>query len=577
MQILIFKIFFFIKFFLYEIKNLYKRISIKLNNISRYAITNYISYLLINSDLKYKDKNINKFLKNMKLYYLRSNKKCYKKKILVELLYIHPERTIMNCLISKDLQHLYDYEIIALIKKNDYLSKDIAKSFGINKFIYYHEGNILDRIRSFFISINLFNFNEIDKKLIKLKLFGYEVGKAAYENYLRFYNFNHLKKNKFLLYICLSKSILATKFSLNIFRENYEMFVIGELQYIPYRHLFHCALKKKVPVYNLRGTAAINYIGRLYKNYKNRNSHQLKYSPKLTFLLHKILKDNRKIKFFNYKKNINDVGKDKFWSSKKNYKYFNFKNVDEFNKNFNFDNKKKTVLLLPHAMADNIFNNEWNIFENPYDWFFQTLKYIKKINHVNWIIKPHPSESEFKGVKAKIIFNNLNIKQDNIVFLEENTHINKISNYIDVVVTGNGSPGFQYPAFGIPSITTIDAKYSCFRVSHAPKNKKDYFKLLANINLIKKPTKKQIINARIFWLSNSIISNSHNLIPKRYNIHDYNEKIFFKLMALKKIQEKKNNFTYDLKLQIKNNNRHSINYLFYKKYKNKFNFKLNDV
>ena len=531
----------------------------------------------MNNDLKYKDQNITKFLKNMKSNYLKSKKKYSKKKILVELLYIHPERTIMNCLISKDLQKFYGFDITALIKKNDHLSKSIAQSFGINRFIYYQEGNIIDRIKSLLMAIDIINFNEIDKKLIKLKLFGYEIGKAAYENYFRFYNFNHLKKNKFLLYICLSKAILATKFSKKIFRENYEMCVIGELQYIPYRLLFHCALKNKVPVYNLRGTAALNYMGRLYKNYKDRNSHQLKYSSKLSVLLSKILRNNKDIRFFNYKKRINYIGKDKVWAAQKNFKYLKFKNKNEFNKYFNFNDKKKTVLLLPHAMADNLYNNEWNIFENPYNWFFETLNQIKKINNVNWIIKSHPSESEFKGTKAKQIYNDLNINQKNIVLLDDNAYVNKLTDYIDVVITGNGSPGFQFPAFGVPSITTSDSRYTNFKISYAPKRKQDYFKLLNNINSIKRPTKKQIASARIFWLSNSVLSNTHNLLPKRYNIHNYKEKIFFTLLARKRMRYQKNNFTDDLHTQLKQNNRHSINSSFYYKFKNKFNFKLNDA
>ena len=577
MQNLSLKIFFLIKFFFYEIKNLYRIILIRLNNISRFKLINYISYLLMCNDLKYKNQNITAFLKNMKSIYLKSNKKYSKKKILVVLLQIHPERTIMDCLISKDLQKFHDFEITALIKKNDHLSKNIAQSFGINRFVYYQEGNIIDRIKSLLMAIDLINHNEIEKKLIKLKLFGYEIGKTAYENYLRFYNFNHLKKNRFLLYTCLSKSLLATKFSKNIFRENYEVCVMGELQYIPYRPLFHCALKNKVPVYNLRGTAALNYMGRLYKNYKDRNSHQLKYSVKLSLLLSKILRNNKDVRFFDKEKKANFIGKDKIWAAQKSYKHLNFKNKNEFNKYFDFNDKKKTVLLLPHAMADNLYNNEWNIFENPYNWFFETLNQIQKINNVNWIIKPHPSENEFKGVKAKQIYNDLNINQKNIVLLDNNAHINKLTDYIDVVITGNGSPGFQFPAFGIPSITTSDSRYTNFKISYAPKSKKDYFKLLTNINSIKKPTMEQITNARIFWLSNSVLSNSHGLLPKMYNIHNYNEKIFFKLLAKKRIRYQKNNFTDDLHTQLKQNNRHSLNSAFYKKFKNKFNFKLNDV
>jgi hypothetical protein len=574
---LVLKIFFLIKFFFFETKNLYRIILIKLNNISKFKSIDYISYLFKSSNLKYKDQNITTFLKNIKLNYYRSNRKNSKKKVLVELLYIHPERTIMNCLISKDLQKFYGFDITALIKKNDHLSKSIAQSFGINRFIYYEEGNIIDRIKSLLMAIDLINFDEIDEKLVKLRLFGFEIGKTAYENYLRFYNFNYSRKNKFLLYICLSKSLLATKFAKKTFREKYEMYVAGELQYIPYKPLFHCALKNKISVYSLRGNANSNYIGRLYKNYKDRNSHQLKFSSKLSSLLSKILKNNKDVRLFDYKKRGNNIGKDKIWASQRNFDHLKFKNKSEFNKYFDLNDKNKTVLLLPHAMADNLYNNEWNIFQNHINWFLETLNQIQKINNVNWIIKSHPSENEFKGIKAKQIFNDLNINKKNIVLLDDNAYVNKLTNYIDVVITGNGSPGFQFPAFGVPSITTSDSKYTNFKISYAPKRKQDYFKLLNNINSIKRPTKKQIASARIFWLSYSVLSNAHDLLPKRYHIHNYKEKIFFKLLARKRMRYQKNNFTDDLHTQLKQNNRHSINSSFYYKFKNKFNFKLNDA
>ena len=62
---------------------------------------------------------------------------------------------------------------------------------------------------------------------------------------------------------------------------------------------------------------------------------------------------------------------------------------------------KDDSLILPHAMSDNLFNNEWNVFDTAYDWYSQTIKKISKIDRVNWLIKPHPYEYKFPGVTAK--------------------------------------------------------------------------------------------------------------------------------------------------------------------------------
>ncbi len=575
-----YKLYYLLKYFFLEFKNILRFIKIKFYNLSRFNIINYILYLFKIKKLKYKDENISTFLKkNTDATRISSIEMNSKKEVLVELLLNHhSERTIMNCLISKDIQKFYGSNITALIKKNDYLTKSIAESFGIDKFIYLEEGSFLQRIKSLFRAIDLVNVEEIEKKLINIKVSDLEVGKTAYENYLRFYNFNHLKKNKFLLYVCLAKSLIALEFAQNIFKKKYNMFIIGELQYIPYRLLFHCALKKKIPVYNFRGSASLNFIGRLFKNYKDRNVHQLKFSKKLSTLLNKILEKKIKKDLLDIKKESKNLGKDRNWASKKNYKYLKFKSKKNFCKYFDLDINKKTALLLPHAMSDNLFNNEWNIFLNPYNWFFETLNKIKKIKNVNWIIKPHPSEGEFRGVTAKQIFDDLKINQKNIVLLDHKIYVKDLNNFIDIVLTGNGSPGYQFPALGIPAITTSDARYSNFNISYEPKNKEQYFKLLSNLYRVKKIKKNLIKRAQVFWLSNSLLANSHNLLPTIYHHHKFKEKKFFKLLSKKKtLKYKEKSFSDDLFFQLTYNNRHSINSSFYNKYKKKYNFKLNDI
>ena len=171
---------------------------------------------------------------------------------------------------------------------------------------------------------------------------------------------------------------------------------------------------------------------------------------------------------------VKNIGKETIWSEKKPKKTYSFKDRKQFNKFFNFENNKKNILFLPHAMSDNIFNNEWNVFKTSYNWFYETISEINNLDYVNWIIKPHPYEYKFPGVTARDVFNE-KVKEGkkNIFFLNENIHINEIYKYVDVVLTGNGSAGFEYPSLGIPTITTSDAKYSNFKFTYAPKYKKD--------------------------------------------------------------------------------------------------------
>ncbi len=577
----IFIFFFLIKYFVLEIKNQLHLLLNKFKFYENHNFLNYFEHKILNKKLLFKNKNINKFLKkNTQITEQEKIKNFKKNKILVELLLPHhSEPMIMNCLIAKDLQKFYKSQIVALINKDDLLTKKIAESFGIKNFIYLNKYKFFKNVYYFILALRLVNYNDIEKKIIKLKFSGHEVGKAALENYLRWHNTDLSKKDKFLLFLFLSRSMLAVNNAKNIFKENYKFFVIGELQFIPNKLLFHCSLKSKTFVYSNFGTSIINFIGRLYKNYKDRNSVQLKFSKKFSNLLIKIFKNKSLINIIKKKGGIANIGKEIVWSNTQNLKTIKFQSKNKFYKHFDFDKNKKTILILPHAMSDNLFNNEWNVFDTAYDWYSQTIKKISKIDKVNWLIKPHPYEYKFPGVTARDIFEKIKKNKKNVQFINEGLHIHEIYKFIDLVITGNGSAGFQYTSLGIPTITTSDTKYSNFNFTLSPRNQNEYFSLLKKVDKIPKPSKKMIKNAQIYWITNlNILYNSHNLLPKIKQHGLFKKELFFKKISQAKIDRyKKNSFSDDILIQLKNKNRHSINSLFYKKYRKKYNFKLNDI
>ncbi|PDH19055.1 MAG: hypothetical protein CNA95_00150 [Pelagibacterales bacterium MED-G41] len=573
--------FFLLKFILLEIKNQFYLLFNKFKFYKNHNLLNYFGHKFLHRKLLFKNKDIDKFLKkNIQITKQEKPKNFKKNKILVELLLPHhSEPMIMNCLIAKDLQKLCESQIVALINKDDLLTKKIAESFGIKNFIYLNKNNFLKNIYYFILALKLVDYNDIEKKIIKLKFSGYEVGKAALENYLRWHNNDLNMKDKFLLFLFLSRSILTVNDAKSIFKENYKFFVMGELQFIPNKLLFHCSLKSKTAVYCNFGTSIIDFIGRLYKNYKDRNSVQLKFSKKFSNLLIKIFKNKSLISIIKKKGGISNIGKEIVWSNTQNIKTIKFQSKNKFYKYFHFDKNKKTVLILPHAMSDNLFNNEWNVFDTAYDWYYQTIKKISQIDNVNWLIKPHPYEYKFPGVTARDIFEKIKKNKTNVEFIDEGLHVDKIYKFIDLVITGNGSAGYQYTALGIPTITTSDTKYSNFNFTLAPRNQNEYFSLLKKIDEIPKPSKAMIKKAQIYWLTNlNILYNSHNLLPKIKQHGFFKKELFFKKISqVKIVRYKKNSFSEDLLIQMKNKNRHSINSLFYKKNSKKYNFKLNDI
>ncbi len=573
----IIKVFFILNFIFLEIKKIKSLIINKYKSFREIKITSFIKYKIGIGDISFRDENINIFLR--KNNFRNKIKKKSKKKILIELLLSHhSEPMINNCLIGKDLEKIYNAECVGLIKKKDLLTRKIAESFGITIFEFIDNDHFFSNLKFFIIALRSINYNEIENKISSYKKDGYELGKSALESYYRFYNSKTKNKNKFLLYLYLSRAIKSNQQAQKIFKKNFKIFVLGENQFIPNKILFHCALKKNTPVYTWEGSTSMGFIGRLYKKYEDRNLIKIQFSSKLSKLLSKIFKNQNLLKIIKKNKDIENIGKETIWSEKKPKKTYSFKDRKQFNKFFNFENNKKNILFLPHAMSDNIFNSEWNIFKTSYNWFYETISEIIDLDYVNWIIKPHPYEYKFPGVTARDIFNEkVKVRKKNIFFLNENLHINEIYKYVDVVLTGNGSAGFEYPSLGIPTITTSDAKYSNFKFTYAPKHKKDYIDLLKKLDKLKKPNKQTIKNAQIFWLAyNNIIGNSHNFLPKINQHGKFKKNLFFKKLSESKFKSKTNDFSKDINFQLKNNNRHSLNIDIIKKYK-RYSFKLNDV
>jgi hypothetical protein len=573
----VYKVFLLIGFILLEIKLIKSKLKKIINFFENINLINFLFSKTKNNIFKNNDINhfLNKNIKNNKTI-----NNSQKKKILVELLLAHhSEPMIINILIAKDLMKIYDAEIVGLVNQDDILTIKIAESFGIKKFIYKDKINFYTRLNYFFKAISKIDLKYPHKvKYIKINKHD-EVGKAAYEHYLRYHDCEINKINILLLINCLAKALEANNFSNKIFFKNYIIFVIGETQFIPNKLYFNKSLLLKTPIYTWTGSAATNYIGRLYKNYKDRNSSKRKISKINAKLLLNILGKKRNIlKIIKQKKGLEEIGKETVWSNRKPSQEIKFYSRAEFCKYFNFEDGKKNVLILPHAMADNVFNNEWNIFNTSYDWFLKTCKSIKNLDEVNWLIKPHPYEYKFNTIKAENVFNYaIRQPKENIKFLKEGIHINNIYKYVDAVLTCNGSAGFEYTSLGIPTITTADSDYSNFGFTIAPKNKKKYFSILKNISKIRKLNNINKLKAQTYWVSTlSLIYNSHNFCPRIKQHGFFKKKLFFKLLANKNKNSKKNNFSKDITFQLNNNNRHSINYEFTKKNK-KYNFCLNDA
>ncbi len=535
------------------LKFLYLEIKIQLNDIVHYLSTDKNNISQNNIEFK-------TFLKNLKKNYYQDQKKLNSKNgILVDLLLDHIEYCLINLLIAKELQNQTKKKVTCMIYEKDIKNKLIAEQFGFTDFIILKKENFIKRLFQFTKSVFIFKNFRNEKDFNDYKISNFEVGKIALERFFRF-NKNINNKNEiFFKILNMSKAISNFYFFSRICKNSiFNFLVIGEHQFIPHRIIFNLSLKKNIKVIRRWGGSIDGIKLRIYNKYSDRYSHPLKFSKKVkNYFIKNFENKNLSLnRIYSKMRNLNDIGIETVWEKKINKKFLK-------NRSFSFLEDKKTVLILPHIMNDGMFLAKWGLYNTPYDWFVETLKIIKNINSINWIIKPHPSEKYYNtNFKTLTVFKKL-IKDPpgNIKIIDNNTNLKVYEKKISYVLTCHGSAGYEYPSIGIPCVTTADTRYKHFEISHSINSLNKYKKILNNFKETKKIKLVNKNNAKLFWLLTYGLNVDFDILPKRATLEKMSENYLIKLNKLfKQKKAYSGSFYKSFKYQIKYNNRHSINH-----------------
>ena len=555
-------IFLIVYFFLIEIKQL------KINFVNFLNFFKHIRLIpYLNRRIVFRNKYLNSFLKlNLKINNKNKIKRYPKKnKIIVESLINHPMYTLPNCIIASKLREIYNFECIGVIREGDIVAEKIMKSFNINSVLRLRPGNLFLRFFFFIKAIKIIGFNKSIRWLVNYKYNKIEIGKNVYEHYVRNKKIPGPKKISAPFFKYFSNALLFDNQFKKIFKNiKISYWVQAEQQFIPNRILFQNALLKKAKVIARFGVKNISI--RSYKNFSEKNSNRSGYNKKLIKYLFKNFKNillkkaNKKINF-GLKKKIGD--EDRMLNIKSGKKQI-FKNKKELCEYFSWDINKPIVLILAHELSDGNFNNEWNLFLDDKDWLVETLKNIKKIKDVNWIIKPHPSEVIYNSkINTKTVFKK--ISQDNnknLKLFPGNYEGKNLYKFIYAAITSHGTAGYEYPVLGIPTVVCGDTSYYGLGFNLEPKTQFEYFKILSNIKHIKRLTKKQKDKSKVFWYVFNFLGKAE--IPSIYYSDitmKYDRKKFWKqsLKLLRDQREYKGNFYKSFEYQLKKNNSNLIN------------------
>jgi hypothetical protein len=601
---------FFICIIVSEISELKKNIEYFKYLFLNVNLLNYIFYLFkktTNPTNPIKSKIFAKFLylNQVKWKKIDRNSNNKDSTILIESFINQQFNAVTNIMIGKYLQFFTNTNCIGLIRAGDIKGRLLFRSFGIKKIYEYKFGSFLTRSNYIFKSIKILYSMKNVKDFCNVELDGIDIGLLSYDTWIRYTKIPSSKKIDIRLILFFAKALHASYFFDELYKKNkIKKLVQSEKQFIPHGILFQKSLKNNIEVYARNGVDNITI--KIYTEFNQRHEPKNRFSEKL---LSAVFKQNKKkaVKeidlWFKSQKRSKIYGKSwapfvtnnekvvSVWQKKtdgpeelkkKSYKktlqISDLKEITkaEFCKNLGWRYDKKIVVVFLPYMIDGVYQNgKKNLYLDNYSWIIGTLKIIKDIKNVNWIIREHPQEIRY-GTKSNypIVLNNILKKNLHIKNCPININPTCLTKIADIALTCNGSAGLEYQSFGIPSIIAEKSPYSHFGFKNIPKNIYEYKNLLKKIHLIKKPSIQEIQKAKVILFTCYILSLTNasflpDHLPQFETRMMVSDEEHFWSQIIKK--NKKFNFENDpfkkmFKNQIELKNKHTINF-------NKFNFK----
>ncbi len=489
--------------------------------------------------------------------------------VLVEAI-IEPLAYIMtNIVIARPLMETYGLPGAGLLNKPNRKIENLFKSYGINTFYYLSDRKqgVFQSIKNAWKAVQLLGEVKNVDDFLNLKLNEISLGKVVYDNYLRSSGFGTLERVNCRAFEGLVTSIGYLEYLENIFQAgNFPVLVQAERQFIPSGLVCQTALKHKTVIFSRGGGPTTFTLCRFdaldqYYNNTHRSTQEL---------FDYIYNNYRKEAVRGGGEHINR----RFSGEPAHYDIpdaaLAFKKGDErltreeFCRRLSWDPQKPIVGIMANNLIDGVFTDNWELFRDYLTWFRETAKAIRNIDHVQWFIKPHPTDVLYKiRTSIKSEYERLAGDCPHIRFFPEGVSGSSIGDFADAILTVRGSAGIEYSCLGIPCVIAGESLYSGLGFTHEPKTQEEYFKILRNIDKLKRLTPEQVERAKTFAYIYGVLSRvKAEYLPHSSPFGDDDEKLIWENAAeiLAAIKPQDDRLGAMAKIQIQRKHRHLINY-----------------
>jgi len=410
------------------------------------------------------------------------------KYILVDLMVDnHPGYLMGNCIIANYLKKMCKADLVGIVnRKTQRKVVHLARSYQIDKFLYPY--NLLGRIKNEYRCLELLKENRINnlQELLDLQLGKIKIGDLIYDTYLKrtgsgtIEDISDLKRY-------IKEAISLYLFFKKIF-ERYDITatIQGHIVYSSFGILARTAIAHESIVYARKPASGPMTVKRCTSmddalTYEYRVDKKEFMELYTQFGSEAVEKGKAYIeqRFFD----SNDVtDTDAIIAYSKSKKLYT---KQELLLRLNISAGKPIVCIMSHIFPDAPHSHKWMLYNDYYEWLYETIKFIDKIKNVNWIIKEHPSVKYYNPRHtATEAVEQLCISSDHIKLVPENLNSASLLDIVDAIVTVRGTAGLEFSTFSIPCILTGESPYSGHGFTIEPKSKDEYIEILNRIHKI---------------------------------------------------------------------------------------------
>lgn len=152
---------------------------------------------------------------------------------------------------------------------------------------------------------------------------------------------------------------------------------------------------------------------------------------------------------------------------------------------------RKNVVICCHTLSESAHRCSKQVFEDTFTWVEETMKIVRDMDNVNWIVKVHPIAALKYGEGGIVEGLYEKYKSDNLFLFPDEYNSALVGTLADTVITIYGTVGCEYSCLGIPVVLAGKAVYSEFGYTIDAYDLEKYKEVLRTIENIQPLTEEQ--------------------------------------------------------------------------------------